>query len=181
MTKKLQQNLIALVIFFAMATFGFYNYLWTPLDKKCTEAETKFSQVEKKLASTKRRAQELPKLQAEMQYLKREVSQLEKFLPEDKEIPGLIRIITKKAQGYQLQLASLNPRPIVAMQHYNEVPFQISLRGRYHSLARFFTDIGQTSRLLSVRDVSYTAYKGSVKDPQTITTNFTFVAYTYRQ
>lgn len=181
MTPKLQQTIIAVVLFFGMVLFAMYNYMLVPLDKKQKEADIKYTALERKLIETKRRAQELPKLQAEMQYLQREVAELEKLLPQEKEVPGLLRIISRKAQGYQLQVGSIKPLAIIPKEHYNEVPFQISLKGRYHTLARFFADIGQTTRLLSVRNVTYSTYSGTKEDPQTLSADFTFVAYTFRQ
>jgi len=183
MTKQLQQNLIALAIFFVALCFVYYKYLVTPLKLKFNDSLQQRQQTEERLNEMKRRAMELPKLQAEMKLLEEEVSSLEKLLPKDKEIPNLLRIVTKTAQRYQLKIVNFSPVGMSAQANYNEVPFQMTVQGTYHGLAHFLSELGQESRILSARDIvlstgQQTAQKGG--DPVTINASFTLVAYTFK-
>ena len=180
MDKKTQQNLIALTIGFVLAIFGYFKFLIAPMDEKFASALTNLQQTQSRLTDMKKRAMELPKLQAEMKQLETEVSDLEKRLPKDKELPGLLRTITKTGQRFQLAIGNITPGGIVAAANYNEVPFQISARGTYHNIANFFAEIGQDSRILSVKDINYSAIAPTRDDPSTVSVSFTLIAYTYK-
>lgn len=180
MTKNIQNNLIIIVILIAGLTFGYINYLITPLNAKYKASLAKLQAVESKLADTKRKALELPKLQVGMKNLELEVADLEKLLPKEKEIPGLIRIVTKTAGKYQLKITNINPGAVIDKVNYNEIPFQMTIQGSYHSLAYFLNEIGQESRILSVRNIAYTASPPTKENSSTINVNCTLVAYTFK-
>ncbi len=180
MTKKIQQNLIVLAILISGFSFVYFKYLVAPLNDKYNDNLKKLIQVESKLADTKRKALELPKLQADMKNLEQEVADLEKLLPKDKEIPALLRTVTKVAQKYQLKITNITPGTIVSQANYNEIPFQMTIQGTYHAVAYFLCDIGQESRILSVKNVNFTALTPSKDNPNTVNVTCVFLAYTFK-
>jgi type IV pilus assembly protein PilO len=180
MDKSTQQNLIALLIGFIVVVFLYYKFLIVPLDNKYADSIDNLKQAQGRLTDMKRRALELPKLQSEMKQLESEVSDLEKRLPKDKEIPGLLRTITKTGQRFQLRINTITPGAIVNAATYNEVPFQISAQGTYHNIANFFSEIGQDSRILSIKDVNYTALAPTKDNANTVNIIFTLIAYTFK-
>jgi type IV pilus assembly protein PilO len=180
MTKKMQQNLIFLVLIFAGLIYVYSKYMIGPLNTKYKTTQQTLAQTEQKLSDMKRRALELPRLQAEMKYLEEEVQGLEKLLPRDKEIPQLIRMITKTAQRFNISVKNIAPAGMVSMSNYDEYPFQIALKGTYHSLARFLTELAQDERILNFRDLTFTGKPPSKEDPDTINVNFTLVAFTFK-
>jgi len=179
MTRKLKQNLIVLIVFAAMAGFVYFKYLITPLDIKNREALSQLQQAESKLSEMKRRAMELPKLQAEMRILETEVTELEKSLPRNKEIPDIIRTITRTAQRYHLKIQSFSPAPMLSQPNFNEVPFQITLQGSYHSLAHFLAELGQQTRILNAKNINISS-SGGKDNETTINATFTLVAYIFK-
>lgn len=179
MTKKLQQQIILIVIFAAGGIYGYYNYLLGPMQEKYKASLENLKKTETRLAEIRRRAMELPKLRSEMALLEKEVADLEKLLPKDREIPDLLRTITKTAQRYKLKIGNISPAPIVSQNNYNEVPFQITLRGVYHSLGFFLAEIGQEPRILSTRNITYSAGQAS-EEGTLLNVSFTLVAYTFK-
>ncbi len=182
MTNKIRQQVILLVVAFVAVCLLFYNFLLAPLNLKTRDLQAKVNQQEAKLAQLKIRAQELPKLKAEMDLLKTEVAELEKLLPKDREMPALLRTITRKAQRYGLLINNFVAGKIEPKDNYSEMPFQVNLRGRYHPLARFLTDIGQENRLMSSRNLRLTYSPAANKaDPTNIVVDFSLVAYMYKE
>ncbi len=180
MDKKTQQNLAALIIGFILAIFFYYKFMIVPLDKKYSSALDELKGSQARLSDMKHRALELPKLQGEMKLLESEVTDLEKRLPKDREIPGLLRTITKTGQHFRLTIVSISPAAQTTGSNYNEIPFQISAQGTYHNLASFFAEIGQDPRILSVKDVNYNASAPTKDNPNTVNATFTLVAYTFK-
>jgi len=181
MSKKMQQNLIVLAITFVALVFVYFSYLIAPLKHKYAETTEQLKQTESKLSDMKKRALELPKLQSEMALLEQEVEDLGKRLPKEKEVPILLKTMTKTAQKYHLKITSISPQPVASQSNYNEVPFQIILSGSYHSFAHFLAEMGQESRILSEKNIVYTSgYSGGKDNSTTINATFILVAYTFK-
>lgn len=178
MTKEMKQNLIAIAMFVGVVLFVYFKYLINPINKKYTESYDRLTQVETKIVAMKQRARELPKLQREMKLLEFEVAELEKRLPREKGIQQLLRLVTKHAQSYRITILNFTPVDAVEMSNYTEIPFKISVRGGYHSLAQFFADLGQESRIISARNLNMTVDNTTKHD--TVTANFTIVAYMFK-
>jgi type IV pilus assembly protein PilO len=180
MTKNIQKNLLIIAVLIAALSFVYFNYVLSPLNSKYQENLDKLQSVETKLADTKRKAMELPKLQLSMKNLENEVSDLEQLLPREKEVPGLIRIVTKTAQKYQLKISNITPGATLAQPNYNEIPFQMTIQGTYHSMAYFLNEIGQEARILSVKNITYTGTPPSKENSNTVNVSCTLIAYTFK-
>lgn len=180
MSKKTQQNLIVLAVCFVAMVFIYYSYLLTPLKNKYKAEEIRLTDTESKLVEMKKRALELPKLQADMTFLQQEVEDLGKMLPKDKEIPQLLKTITKISQKYHLKVSNITPQPVASQPNYNEIPFLLTINGTFHSFAQFLSEIGQESRILNSKGISFEGASGSGKDRSTVNVNLTIVAYTFK-
>jgi len=180
MTKNIQNNLAILLALIVGLSFVYFNYMLAPLNARYKDNLSKLQTVESKLAETKHKAMELPKLQLGMKNLENEVADLEQLLPREKEIPGLLRTVTKTAQKYQLKISNITPGNITAQTNYNEIPFQMTIQGTYHSLAYFLNEIGQESRILSVKNINFTGSTPTKENNNTITVTCTLIAYTFK-
>lgn len=181
MTKKIQQQLIALSAILALLMFVYFSYIYKPLSQKCSKIYDEVKKMEAKLNDTKKRALELPKLQFEMKVLEQEVADLEKLLPKDKEIPELLRTITKTAQTFQLKISNFQPEAVAQLPNYNEIPFKVTLKGSYHSLAAFLAELGQEQRILNSRNLVLNGLQATKDNPSTIDANFSLLAYTFME
>ncbi|MFH1368253.1 MAG: type 4a pilus biogenesis protein PilO [Elusimicrobiota bacterium] len=181
MSKKMQQNLIVLGVCFIAMIFIYYSYLLSPLRKKYADEEKKLADIQLRISEMSQRALELPKLQAEMTFLQQEVEDLGKMLPKDKDVPVLLKTITKISQKYRLKVSNISPQSVVSLANYNEIPFLLTLTGTYHSLAQFLAEIGQESRILNSKNVAFSASGDTSKGAKTtISVNFTLMAYTFK-
>lgn len=180
MTKQMIQNIVVMILFLVLIAYAGNRYLLGPQKLKYNASWEKLDQTQKKLAEMKQRALELPRLQADMKLLELEVAELEKLLPREKEIPQLLRSMTKTAQQYQLKITQITPQAIVAQENYNELPFLISVQGTYHSLGFFFADMGQAGRLMSTRNLTIAPLGTSKNGPASISATFVLVAYTFK-
>lgn len=181
MSKKMQQNIILFIIVASGLAYVYYNYLYVPLNQKYEDSVQRLEKTEKRLNEMKRRALELPKLLAEMKMLEQEVADLESLLPKEKEIPDLLRTVTRVAQKHQLRLSAISPDKISAQPNYNELPFQLTVQGTYHNVARFLAEIGQETRILTTRNLNFTAAQGTKENPVTANVTFTLSAYTFKE
>jgi type IV pilus assembly protein PilO len=132
--------------------------------------------VKQTLATAKKLAAEIDFLREKSRLLELEVSDLQKRLPKSKDIPDLLRRITRNAQRFGVKIRNFQPRPAVAQTEYDELPFDLSMTSNFHSLGNFFAEIGQEERLLAVRNLSLSVQKGTDKS---ITVGGTFKVIAY--
>src|SRR6185295_14468927 len=93
--------------------YGYWNFVYQPLKMKIDTATQEVATLTSKLAAAEARAGQLHQLQAEMQSLQVDVAQLERQLPKSKELPGLIRVFTHRAESYGLTRATFAPQKAV--------------------------------------------------------------------
>jgi len=183
MTNNVKIQLGILGLAFVLGLFFYFGFLLFPVDTKYRQTILQLKQSHDKLNAIKARINDLPKIQYETKILQQEVDVLQKYLPQEKEIPGLLRTLTLKAQKYGLQINSITPLKIEPREHYSEIPFQLSLRGKYHLIGHFLTDIAQQMRLLSSRDLNlfYSAAGQEKNDLLNINSDFVLLAFIYTQ
>ena len=85
-------------------------------------------------------------------------------MPEEKEVPNLLRQISTTAQGARIKIKYFAPKDVQQADFYAELPFEIKYAGPYHGLGYFFDGIRNMERIVHVTSFSLEA-KGSGQKP----------------
>lgn len=179
MSPKDKKALIVIGLFAAGLLYVYIAYVWKPLHRKIQETRAEVAKLEKRLDEAVARSRNLHKLFADVTVLKAEVSELEKQLPTQRELPDLLRLFAQRAQSFGLEVTTFSPGGASAKGLYDEIPYNVTLQSDFHSLGRFMTALGKGKRILALRNLALT---GSVnaKDPsKTFTANLTLVAFKF--
>jgi type IV pilus assembly protein PilO len=75
-------------------------------------------------------------------------------MPEEKEIPNLLRQISTTAQGARMKIKYFAPKDLQPADFYVELPFEIKYAGLYHSIGYFFDGIRNMERIVHVTSFS---------------------------
>ena len=98
-------------------------------------------------------------------------------LPEEKEIPELLRQVSNLGRDSGLEVTLFRQKPENLHGVYADVPVEMSVRGGYHQIALFFDKVRRLDRIVNLSDVS-------VKNPQVVDEQIqveaSFFATTYR-
>jgi len=78
-------------------------------------------------------------------------------MPEQKEVPNLLRQVSITAQGSRTRIKFFAPKEIQPADFYSELPFEIKYSGLYHSLGYFFDGIRHMERIVRVTSFSLEA------------------------
>lgn len=153
--KKEHQNLAIVIISLVAFIFLYFNFLLLPLNKQIEQIKKTIAEKSEKLKEAKQLEEQLPKLKQEIQLLQLQITNFEKRLPKQANIPELIKIISKEAQYHNIKIFNLVPKDIdTSAKEFNEVPFSINFIANYHSLAQFLTKIAQGNRIFAIRDLN---------------------------
>ncbi len=73
-------------------------------------------------------------------------------LPKDTEVPGLIEDISRAALRNALVIESIDLETERAVGFYMELPIGIAVRGSFHDIGAFVSDVGALSRIVTLHD-----------------------------
>ena len=170
----------ALILFAIIAvivgTFSYFIYM--PKLQKLNKLEIKLKKAQLKLHQTKLIADQLPKLEAEIKELNLAFKKALNKLPDNKEIPNLLLKITKLGKDSKLSFDLFQPKQIRNKEFYAEVPIDIVVKGSYHAVGRFFSQLCSMPRIINIFGYKLGGYNLADGDDM-LTTSFQAVTYTF--
>jgi type IV pilus assembly protein PilO len=110
--------------------------------------------LERKLNKAKMKAKNLEKFEAEFAEVDMQFKQALKLLPNKKEIPRLLKSVTKLGNDSKLEFRLFSPQKERARDFIMEIPVSIEVSGTYHDVAVFFDRVGRMERIVNILNVS---------------------------
>jgi type IV pilus assembly protein PilO len=90
--------------------------------------------------------------------------ELVKILPTETEYPAFLSAVQNVANVAGVGLTAWSPMPEVPEQFYSRVPMKVTLKGRYHQVAKFFHGVGQLDRVINMENITLTDPKVEGED-----------------
>jgi type IV pilus assembly protein PilO len=132
--------------------------LWFGLIAPTNESILTADDVNRKLTSerdeNRRIAENREKWERKVEKLNEQLARAIKELPNEREIPELLRRISSIGKKIGLEFLLFQPLPEGPREFYAEVPVKLKIEGSYHEVATFFDRIGKLNRIVNVRDIS---------------------------
>lgn len=97
----------------------------------------------------------------QMEEMRQTFGSLLRQLPDTTEVPDLLIDITQAGLGRGLEFVLFKPEKEVPKEFYAELPISIKVRGNYHELANFVSDVAALPRIVTFGDIDI---KGQSKD-----------------
>ncbi len=99
----------------------------------------------------------LPKKKAEYAQLQERLKDLVKQMPEQKDIPNLLRNVSAIAQETKLRIKYFEPKDMQVQEFYSELPFEIRYTGPYHTIGYFFDGVRRLDRIINITTFAFEA------------------------
>lgn len=103
-------------------------------------------------------------------------------------MPDLLRRVTTAGNKAGVQFALFEPMGPMPREFYTEHPIKVVVRGGYHQVGIFFSQLANMPRIVNISELVLTEYKdkkdkksakkGSAKKFHTVEAEFTLSAYT---
>jgi type IV pilus assembly protein PilO len=75
-------------------------------------------------------------------------------LPDKKEIPSLLKSVSRAGSSAGLNFVLFQPEPEVNRDFYREIPLSMKVEGNYHQIADFFFQVSRLNRIVNIRNIS---------------------------
>jgi len=92
----------------------------------------------------------LAEIQRQLASLKQQREIERKIVPDEKEVPGFIKMMDAEAMKAGIELRRYTSKPPSSKDFYTELPFELELDGPYYSMLNFFNNVGKLERIVNV-------------------------------
>jgi len=144
--------LVCVVILFA----GYWFLIQGELDEY-GDAQNKEQSLRETYMNKKGLAINLPAYKQQMEEMEQTFGSLLRQLPNTTEVPDLLVDITQAGLGRGLEFELFRPEKEQPKDFYAELPISIKVRGTYHELAQFVSDVAALPRIVTFGDITITS------------------------
>ena len=154
--------LILVILLCAMAGL----YLWRfflPGQEVLSAAQREGTKLENELNNSRAIARDLEKYNEQVAKLNEELRNALTQLPNEKEIPEILKTISSLGKESNLEFTLFRPKPEQPQQFFANVPIDLVALGSYHNVGIFFDKVSKLPRIINVVDFNLTKAK-EIKD-----------------
>lgn len=138
----------------------YVKFIYMPISRNIREKEQKLQSTIRHIQRTQQEVDRLETIKSEIQILEEQLKLLQEKMQKTKDIPYVIRTITKVAEKNALKITNLSFQHLKSESAYDVLPVDITFSANYHSLANFISDICQQERIFSAKNLTISKSSG---------------------
>jgi type IV pilus assembly protein PilO len=144
-----------LIVFVIVAGIAgaFYFFAFMPKMNEYKELVKKSETLQSEIVQKRSIADNLGRFRDEYEKMQHRLQESLKELPNDKELPELLTSISSIANQNQLEVKKFQPGGEIAKGFYAEVPVLLTLTGSYLDIGKFFFDVSEIPRIVTVGNI----------------------------
>jgi type IV pilus assembly protein PilO len=163
MTKR-EQSLAGVAAIALLLAVAYWYFLYKP---KAKELEATAAHVDSLDRANQRARASIA--QGSVQKLTRQAKEYEldlkvmrQLVPRSNEVPALLEDISTAARRVGLDLAAVEPMPVLAGEQFDTYRYKLAVIGGYHAIGQFLSNVGSLNRIIA--PVTLDAFPHSVTD-----------------
>ncbi len=154
-------KMVALLILLVAVIFAGYWFDWRNQVQELDAARQKEQQLRTSFLAKQKQAVNLDAYREQLATIEQEFGEMLKQLPNKSEMEGLLTDINQAGLGRGLQFVLFKPdQSETRSEFYAELPISIKLKGNYHDMGAFASDVSQLPRIVTLSNISLKQDKG---------------------
>ena len=141
-----------------------YWFLWSPAIDEFNQSKAKEVELRQVFLTKKAQAIKVEAYRQQMIDIEKTFGALLKQLPDKSQMDGLLTDINQAGLGRGLEFDLFKPGQESVADFYAEMPIQIKIKGNYHDIGAFATDISKLSRIVTLNDMVIAPLNKDSKD-----------------
>jgi type IV pilus assembly protein PilO len=174
---------IAIVALVLVGAYWYFVY-----DPKGADVDKLVAHVDSLDAENQKAKAQLAKgtveqIRAEAAVYKENLALMRTLVPAGNEVPALVEQVSTAARRAQLELAGLEPEPVIEGDMFDTYRYKIKLNGAYHDIAQVLTNIASLNRIVAPMNLNLQLPPGTPKavpGKQMLATAFEIQTYVVR-
>jgi type IV pilus assembly protein PilO len=150
MTQR-EQRLATLIVIAVVLTGAYLYFMYRPksaeidaLALRVDSLETANEQAKKDYATGS-----VDKLRKQADDYQQRLKVMRRLVPTSNEVPALLEDISTAARRVGLELAGVEPLPVLQGEQFDTYRYKMSVTGGYHAIGRFLSNVGSLSRIIA--------------------------------
>jgi type IV pilus assembly protein PilO len=174
---------VAILLAVVLVIIGLYAYAaYLPQREEITRLKNQRDKLVKELNESRAVAKNLDRFKQEVAQLQAQLNDALAQLPNQREIPELLKSISTLGKGSNLEFLRFRPSAERPKQFYAEVPLELVFLGSYHETGLFFDRVSRLPRIINVENFKMSPSKKSgdqtILQTQCVATTFRFLEET---
>ena len=146
--------------------------------KRIAAKESKLADLTRERNQKENIVKDKDKFKEELARMNDDLQNIITKLPDQKEIPALLKGISNMSKEAGLEVLLFKPQGEQPEQYYSKVPVELKFVGSYHKIGMFFYYVGTLPRIVNIENFSITNAQQKKKDELLLNTSC--VATTFR-
>ncbi len=154
---------VAILVVLICLVIGMYAYVFfIPQQNELSRLKGELNNLVRELNESKAIAKDLEKFKQQVAQLNIELTNALTQLPNEKEIPEILKNISSLGKESKLNFTLFRPKPEEPQQFYARVPIELVFLGSYHNTGIFFDKVSKLPRIINV--VNFNMIRGQAAD-----------------
>ncbi|HEU4924452.1 MAG TPA: type 4a pilus biogenesis protein PilO [Burkholderiales bacterium] len=167
--------LVLLAILVGVPVAGFFMFNQGQIEE-LEAGRLKETKLKQEYVQKKKQAINLDLHRQQLREIDTQFGALLKQLPNKSQMDALLVDINQAGLGRGLQFELFKPAGAeIRREFYAELPIDVRVTGTYHDMGAFASDVGQLSRIVTLKDVSIIASKDGVLTMDAIARTFRYL------
>jgi type IV pilus assembly protein PilO len=150
MTKR--EQTLAGIAFVALLLLGAYWYfLYKPKAAELAVIQAHVDTLDKKNQQARADIAQgsLQKLRAQSAEYEQSLKVMRQLVPRSNEVPALLEDISTAARRVGLDLATVEPMPVLPGEQFDTYRYKLAVIGGYHPVGQFLSNVGSLNRIIA--------------------------------
>ncbi len=158
-----------------------YPFTYAARQQNVQQLETRHHALSRDLEKARLLVRNLERVEREYETLRGQWQVASTLLPEQNEMPMLLRKVTAAGKQSGIDFTLFRPEPAVAREFYTDNPVSVRIQGGYHQTGVFLSRLANLNRIVNVEELRMEGLKpaqGDNRSMLTVETKLTLTAYT---
>ncbi len=142
------------VVFAVLIGALYFVFFYADLDAQIASSKQRFISLQGELKQAQESKEAYQKDLDEKTRRETLSQQQKKILPDDPEMPAFLQALQNTATISGVELTAWTPADEVPMDFYARVPMKLTLKGKFHQVAKFVYSVGQLDRIINIENIN---------------------------
>jgi type IV pilus assembly protein PilO len=150
MTKR-EQAMAGIGVAAVLVLAAYWYFLYKPKAQELSAAQVHVDSLDRKNQQAKADIAQgsLQKLRAQSAEYEQSLRVMRQLVPRSNEVPALLEDISTAARRVGLDLATVEPMPVLPGEQFDTYRYKLGVIGGYHPVGQFLSNVGSLNRIIA--------------------------------